>query len=59
MPHRISVKALIANDVALEANVVPLARWPIYILLDMPGAHNPGGSMAAGTMALNSCGSVA
>ena len=25
--------------------MVPLARWPIYILLDIPGGHNPGGSM--------------
>ena len=47
MPHRISVKRLIAKVVALKANVVSLARWPIlYVLLDIPGPHDPGGSMA-------------
>ena len=41
MPHRISVKALIAKDVALRLIVVPLAHWPIYILLDTPGPIIP------------------
>ena len=35
MPHRISVKALIAKDMVL------VARWLIYILLDIPGPIIP------------------